>query len=114
MTIEEAIKEIKEDIWLYDSEIVRLPTSKGTPDRNLIDALEMAISALKKQEPMKPKPEPIQMHVCGTELTYDLERYKCGACDAFLLYSDEEPLKTDRYCINCGQAIDWSENDGNQ
>nr|DAF31459.1 MAG TPA: hypothetical protein [Caudoviricetes sp.] len=49
MTEREAIKELKEDIALYDNEITRLNTSVGTPDRNLIDALEMAIEALENQ-----------------------------------------------------------------
>lgn len=48
MTESEAIKELKEDISLYDNEITRLDTSIGTPDRNLIDALEMAIRALEE------------------------------------------------------------------
>lgn len=50
MKICEAIEELKSDIALYDSDIVRLPTSVGTPDRNLIDALEMAIAALEKAQ----------------------------------------------------------------
>ena len=53
MTEIEAIKELKEDIALYDNEITRLDASIGTPDRNLIDALEMAINALGKQIPKK-------------------------------------------------------------
>ena len=53
MTESEAIKELKEDISLYDNEITRLDASIGTPDRNLIDALEMAINALEKQEKIK-------------------------------------------------------------
>ena len=53
MTESEAIKELKEDISLYDNEITRLDASIGTPDRNLIDALEMAINALEKQIPKK-------------------------------------------------------------
>ena len=53
MTESEAIKELKEDIALYDNEITRLDASIGTPDRNLIDALDMAIQALEKQEKIK-------------------------------------------------------------
>ena len=53
MTESEAIKELKEDIALYDNEITRLDASIRTPDRNLIDALDMAIQALEKQEKIK-------------------------------------------------------------
>lgn len=49
MTYEEAITELKAEIELYDNEIVRLDAFKDTPDRRLIDALEMAIEALGKQ-----------------------------------------------------------------
>lgn len=49
MTPEEAIKELETEVALYDNDIVRLDAFKGTGDRNLIDALEMAIEALKEK-----------------------------------------------------------------
>ena len=92
MTESEAIKELKEDISLYDNEITRLDASIGTPDRNLIDALEMAINALEKQIPNKPK-----------ERDYiGYNTLVCPVCKgALYLY---EP-----YCDNCGQKLDWSD-----
>lgn len=47
MTKEEAIKELRADVRLYDNALVRLDAFKGTPDRKRIDALEMGIEALK-------------------------------------------------------------------
>ena len=91
MTESEAIKELKEDIALYDNEITRLDASIGTPDRNLIDALEMAIQALEKQIPNKPKERD-----CIGFYTLACPVCKC----ALYLY---EP-----YCDNCGQKLDWS------
>ena len=58
-----------------------------------IEALEQAVEALWKQEPMKP--------------TYD-HRYAemgCESCGNIVSGWEESP----NYCPNCGQAIDWSE-----
>lgn len=93
MTIKEAIKELKDDIALYDSDIVRLPSSVGTPDRNLIDALEMAIEALEKQEAKKP-----------IKQKYGRYEYKCPEClrTEYIMRVDA----LDTYCGFCGQKID--------
>ena len=92
MTESEAIKELKEDISLYDNEITRLDASIGTPDRNLIDALEMAINALEKQIPKKPYKD--------NENGIYKKEY-CPICHRSL-------FPNDHHCI-CGQAIDWSD-----
>ena len=64
------------------------------------EALQIATKALEKQMPKKP-------------VNYDKHYYKCPCCnedleidDDMLFVYDEEPPK---FCINCGQAIDWSE-----
>jgi len=54
-------------------------------------AFEMAIGALKKQIPMKPRLR-----------TQNLCAYKCAVCGHLL---EEEEY----YCQNCGQYIDWEE-----
>ena len=92
MTESEAIKELKEDISLYDNEITRLDASIGTPDRNLIDALEMAINTLEKQIPKKPYKD-------NENGIYEKEY--CPICHRSL-------FPNDHHCI-CGQAIDWSD-----
>lgn len=94
MTENEAIKELKEDVSLYDNEISRLDTSIGTPDRNLIDALEMAIQALEKQIPKKP--------LCIANLGYTA-LWLCPVCERRIIRSD---LK---YCHQCGQKLNWSD-----
>ena len=58
-----------------------------------IEALEQAVEALLKQEPMKP--------------TYD-HRYaemSCSVCGSLVGSWEEQP----DYCPECGQAIDWRE-----
>ena len=93
MTESEAIKELKEDIALYDNEITRLDASIGTPDRNLIDALEMAIQALEKQIPMKPK-----INRIDSETIY----CKCPSCNITTVLYRNCIMK---YCKECGQKL---------
>ena len=84
MTNEEAIKELKEDRALYESDIVE--AGDGTPDGQLMLALDMPIEALEKQIPKKKK-----------------KRNECPECG--YSYAFEE------YCPYCGQALDWSGED---
>lgn len=82
MTIEEAIKTIEIAIaeveWEYPMEYAI--------------AFEMAISALKKQIPKKPKVLKLQ----------EVSDYKYGDCEC-----GEHIMDDEKYCSNCGQAIDW-------
>lgn len=101
MTEREAIKELKEDIALYDNEITRLNTSIGTPDRNLIDALEMAVRALEKQAPRK---------VYTFERAKDFIEYVCPVCQHFLateMVGEGRYGAQVAYCSGCGQRLDW-------
>ena len=47
MTNKEAIKELKEDRTLYESDIVE--PGDGTPDGDLMLAIDIAVEALEKQ-----------------------------------------------------------------
>ena len=101
MTEIEAIKELKEDISLYDNEITRLDASIGTPDRNLIDALEMAIQALEKQIPKKPIMKPYYKDM-------EEEYLCCPTCGEIL--TDRIPMDNKDFyfhCLNCGQKFNW-------
>lgn len=62
-------------------------------------ARQTAIKALKKQIPKKP----IGKQIIGASITG--YKYKSGQCP--------ECLSTvcHNYCPNCGQALDWSENE---
>lgn len=93
MTTEQAIKELKSDRELYGSDIIY--AGDGTPDGDLMLALDMGIAALKKQIPRKP---------------YDVdEEYKIFDCPACLskLYADDD-VQGCGYCCVCGQRLDWS------
>lgn len=95
MTNEEAIKELIFDKALYESSIVW--AGDGTPDGNLILALDMAIEALEKQIPKRVKTDEAfgNCPVCGYVLTSEL--------------INEYGIK---YCPECGQALDWSAHNG--
>lgn len=90
MTNEEAIQTLKEDRALYEGDIVE--AGDGTPDGQLMLALDMAIEALEKQVPKKVAADIYDdgevSHIC-----------LCGA----------EVEENQAYCDVCGQMIDWSD-----
>ena len=92
MTNEEAIQTLKEDRALYEGDIVE--AGDGTPDGQLMLALDMAIEALEKQVPKKVAADIYDdggvSHIC-----------LCGA----------EVEENQAYCDVCGQALDWSGED---
>ena len=110
MTENEAIKELKEDISLYDNEITRLDTSIGTPDRNLIDALEMAIQALEEIQQYRAigtvdecreangKQMPKKVKEDGY---FGFIDYVCPTC------GHDAGSSGTKYCKNCGQKLRW-------
>ena len=89
MTTEQAIKELKSDRELYGSEIVY--AGDGTPEGDLMLALDMGVAALEKQVAKK------------------VTKSVCPSCNRIFLFRHGEKIKGD-YCDNCGQALDWSDN----
>lgn len=83
MTNEEAIKVL---------ETTKVMILKGSGPE-LQEASRMAVEALEKQMPKKPK-----------EVVTDDNEYICSLCP--VCNSD---LHEEKYCAKCGQAIDWSE-----
>lgn len=99
MIYKEAIQELKEDRALYESDTVY--AGDGTPDGDLMLAIDMAIEALKKQIPIKPLPQYIT-----TGLEKRLVSYKCPCCGNSSLGNNEYKFNC---CEECGQALDWSD-----
>lgn len=72
-------------------------------------ALGLAIKALKKQIPKKP------VRLLRSGAGYDYKDYACPMCTRFLGYEPEiESVLSQRqtpyrYCNDCGQKLDWSE-----
>lgn len=97
MTENEAIEKLK-NMRLFMQIEDKSNDCKFTEDD--YKANEMAIQALEKQIPKKP-------------VNYDKHYYKCPCCNEdleidndMLFVYDEEPPK---FCINCGQKLDWSD-----
>ena len=93
MTAEQAINELKFDRGLYESEIVS--AGDGTPDGDLMLALDMGIAALEKQIPRKPK------------VSFQLGFYWCPDCECAIKMKIEKSKKNISYCPFCGKALEW-------
>ena len=115
MTTEQAIKELKSDRELYGSDIVY--AGDGTPEGDLMLALDMGVAALKKQISMLA----LDMGVAALkkQISKKVENYAID-CHGYMIYDCECPsCKTEHkemhpfaYCPYCGQALDWGDYDG--
>ena len=62
-----------------------------------IGTVEECREAVEKQRTKKPK-----------ELDTEYGYFICGNCGGAIAYTDD--FKSHKYCLNCGQAIQWDEN----
>ena len=91
MTESEAIKELHE-----------IRPRGGIIPQKRAEAIDVAINALEKQIPKKP-------YIQQDDRNNDC--LECPSCDSFIGYEydcRDEHYQID-YCPNCGQAIDWSD-----
>lgn len=68
----------------------------------ITEALDMAIEALEKQIPEKP------LDICTPVVTWGI----CPFCRGELNKIGKQTnrvFKTNAYCMDCGQALDWSD-----
>ena len=102
MTREEAIGMIRNDMKLHHDDL----------SGQYRQALNMAIEALKEQQPKKPHYTTLKYLVSGEERS--VKHPECPKCFeiGFRLW-DAEIEKGQAFCKRCGQAIDWSK-DGEQ
>lgn len=95
MTIQEAIKKL----WLlrnkYECLTYKEAEKISITNAEFVDAIQVAIEALEKQTPKKPIGDGIY-------------RY-CPVCSRDVGYIDALAEAKLKYCNDCGQAIDWSE-----
>ena len=98
MTLEEAIDFILNKIQID----VRLCSDEDIEKTEA--ALKLAISALEKQMPKQPKYEDV-------DNVYGAIKRTCTACgDVCMVSKGAKPYE--HYCRQCGQALEWSENNG--
>lgn len=60
-----------------------------------LEEIEIATKALKKQIPMKP-----------TEINDECGYFECPACGD-LIYAEGARFEEHKYCLSCGQKLDW-------
>lgn len=98
MTEQKAIKDIKRQIWEIDSEDADITISTKS--------LVMAIKALEKQIPKKP------FKTMDENNPYYKYMPWCCPCCRETLYEDAEWGNQEfAYCTECGQKLDWSDED---
>lgn len=71
----------------------------------LCEALDIAIEALEKQLPKKPKENEIRGGWLGKQ-----KHYTCPTCGNCLLTEMMNERQNTGYCWDCGQRLDWSDN----
>ena len=87
---------------------------KHLDSKHDLKKVEVLQELVDKATPLKPQKEYVQYVVDGTY-------YSCPCCgyliDKFCIMQDNNYKKiviiTSSYCSNCGQAIDWSDEDEN-
>lgn len=104
MTIEEAREQLKDLIRDRGSFIV------GDDDeiyRKDIEALKKALELFEKQVPKKVKKEFVTVNGCITCFETDV----CPVCGNDFYIEDLGQTMYYSFCRDCGQALDWSDND---
>ena len=119
MTENEAIKEIQriccnesqyyqkggskcKDICIYGKNFCAFQTAiealEEVQEYRKIGTVEKFREAMKKMNPIKPE-----------ALDNDFDYYKCPVCGEYIWATDT--INDHKYCLNCGQAIDWEESE---
>lgn len=62
-----------------------------------LEEIEIATKALKKQIPMK-----------STEINDECGYFECPACGD-LIYAEGARFEEHKYCLSCGQKLDWGD-----
>ena len=116
MTENEAIKEFKQRLELIEK------CYRGEVE-DYKQALEIGVKALEKQIPKKPilKHDVSVMHINRGNQPHEWKRlesdnWHCPECDSFVgervyVLSKIHDQRKKKYCDNCGQKLDWSDND---
>ena len=103
-TPEEAIETIKSNMptsgyqMLRESLDMAITALKEIQQYRKIGTVEECREAVEKQKAKKPK-----------ELDTEYEYFICGNCGGAIACTDD--FKSHKYCLNCGQAINWEESE---
>ena len=88
------------DGWIVCKEVARYGISalEELQKYREIGTVEECREAVEKQKPMKPE-----------ETDYNYNYYKCPVCGVCIFSEDD--IDNHRYCLNCGQKIEWEESE---
>lgn len=98
MNEQEAIKEFKERLAIEDFK-------KDIPE--YYAAMEMAVSALEEIGNLEKLREAMEKQMPKRPSEVEEDYFVCPRCGSLITALDD--LSTHKHCLNCGQAIDWSE-----
>lgn len=84
--------------------IMKLSTEDDSVGEIKKEVCDIAIEALEKQIPKKPKKE-----ILTSNAFTQWRKYNCPNCGYFLCSGSSKPVSAQPHCHLCGQAIDWSE-----
>ena len=106
MTYEEAKGHLRNEIVNATGTLAALPLkAEETSSLNHhINALDLAIKAVKKQIPEKPHPTKVavdRLEIGNVRWGKGTIVYRCPACETYM-------SRVHDYCYKCGQKIDWS------
>lgn len=104
--VREAIERIHKMRDAYNATLRSLPqkTRERSDYNNYVDAFLVAIKALEKQLPKRPRENGM-----SDGLIKKTKYYTCQTCGNCLLTEMMNERQNTNYCWDCGQRLDWSE-----
>lgn len=102
----EAIERMRKMRDAYNATLRSLPqkTRERSDYNNYVDAFLVAIKALEKQLPKRPRENGM-----SDGLIKKNKYYTCQTCGNCLLTEMMNERQNTNYCWDCGQRLDWSE-----
>lgn len=104
--VREAIERMHKMRDAYNATLRSLPqkTRERSDYNNYVDAFLVAIKALEKQLPKRPRENGM-----SDGLIKKTKYYTCQTCGNCLLTEMMNERQNTNYCWDCGQRLDWSE-----
>lgn len=104
--VREAIERMRKMRDAYNATLRSLPqkTRERSDYNNYVDAFLVAIEALEKQLPKRPRENGM-----SDGLIKKTKYYTCQTCGNCLLTEMMNERQNTNYCWDCGQKLDWSE-----
>ena len=82
----------------YSANKMAIQALEEIQEYHKIGTVDECRAAVEKQVPTKPR-----------EIDMEYNYFVCDRCGEGIYFSDE--FKSHKYCLNCGQKLDWSDED---